>query len=256
MPRVTPKGWPEHGCIQIGYDTTEQLEQIRRRLRALLFGPKDTGYYVWCEKYADWEQLIFEGGLINFRLRDRHLKKPYTDPKKGPMLDHMLVCDVVNQPMQEGMRKSIDFMLGWDDLLSDSFHLGEPAIKVYTYHASSSDHSLRGSHANDAVALREDAHDAEGLVVERRVRKVGESRDAANPAQQYLTLQCTEAVLLVGLNVGRDGSGPIDTGECPLRIERDVKVVERIAVSLQQRPAVALTQLLFDVLQYTQSLYA
>ena len=132
---------------RVRYNTTEQLEQIHRRLRALLFGPKDTPYYVWCEKYADWEQLIFEGDLINFRLRDRHLKKPYTDPKKGPMLDHMLVCDVVNQPVQEGMRKTIDFMLGWDDLLSESFHLGEPAIKVYTYHASSSDHSLRGSHA-------------------------------------------------------------------------------------------------------------
>ena len=50
--------------------------------------------------------LVFPGKLRNFRVRNRHTTKPYTTPVKGPMLEHMLVCDVVGDAIKVDMAKA------------------------------------------------------------------------------------------------------------------------------------------------------
>jgi len=143
MTRQKPKGWPERGCLQIGYNDQDELERIRVLLHSLVFGTERLPYWVWDKARHEWVQLCFHGTLTKFQLRGRHPTRPYMDAKRGPVFKHMLVCHVAEGELA-ALKECIEHRLSFDSLLAVSAcYKGALVKRVWEYHVSSADHSLR-----------------------------------------------------------------------------------------------------------------
>ena len=82
MPRVKPRNWPVHGCLQIGFNDEDELDRIRVRLGDLVLRNVANRRRVWDVELGEWVHLSFGGNLTNFCTRKRHPnpKKVYTHP--------------------------------------------------------------------------------------------------------------------------------------------------------------------------------
>jgi hypothetical protein len=118
-----------------------ELGQLRELLRDMVFGLARLPYWVWDTQLCEWEQLCFNGTLTNFRTRDRHPTKPYTDTKRGPVFKHMLVCDVADGELAS-LKACIERRLSLDAELFSACYMGELVKRVWEYKPSSADHSL------------------------------------------------------------------------------------------------------------------
>lgn len=140
MTRRKPKGWPERGRLQIGFNGDDELERLRVLLRNFVYGPARSRYWVWAKHR--WVQLCFNGTLANFHVRERHPTNPYKNAARGPMFEHVLVCDIV-QGEVHALKECIELRLSFDSLLGVSrCYKGALVKRVWEFKESSGDHSL------------------------------------------------------------------------------------------------------------------